>query len=71
MFQLQTDASFPVMAVSAVLDQILSTGQIVQKDAYRILQAGMTLETSLSAEEEAKIRTIFYRLELGVLKVTY
>ncbi len=71
MLQAQTDRSFPTMTVSSVLDRILTTGQIAQKDANWVLQAAMTLESPLSAEEEAKIRTVFHRLGLGVLKVMY
>jgi hypothetical protein len=67
----QTNQASPIVAVSAVLDQILTTGQIAQQDAQWLLQAGMTLETELTPEEEAKLRVIFYRLGLGVLKVMY
>lgn len=57
--------------ISPVLDQILATGQIAQYDAQRVLRAAMTLETPLSTEEQAKIKAIFHRLGLGVLKVVY
>lgn len=70
MLQHQPEAVFS-QNVSSVLDQILETGQIAQLDAQRLLQAGMTLETSLSDEEAAKIRKICDRLGLGVLRVIY
>jgi hypothetical protein len=69
MFYSQIDAT--AVDVVFVLDQILSTGQIAQADAQRVLRAAMTLETPLSAEEQAKVKDIFYRLGLGVLKVVY
>jgi hypothetical protein len=67
----QTNQTSPIVAVSAVLDQILTTGQIAQQDAQWLLPAGMILETELTPEEEAKLIVTFYRLELGVLKVMY
>ncbi|MCU0552190.1 MAG: hypothetical protein MUC48_22885 [Leptolyngbya sp. Prado105] len=71
MLQAQIDYVRPAMTVSSVLDRILSTGQIAQKDANWVLQAAMTLEAPLSSEEEAKMRAVFHRLGLGVLKVVY
>jgi hypothetical protein len=68
---LQTDraSTLPTLSISSVLDQILATGQIAQPHAQQLLRAGMTLETALSHEEEAKLNQIFYRLGLGILKV--
>ncbi|MGL4621600.1 MAG: hypothetical protein ACRCZS_21480 [Chroococcidiopsis sp.] len=68
---LQTHSTFSDVAVGSVLDRILSTGQIAQADAQRVLQAAMSLEIPLTAEEQTKIKTITYRLGLGVLKVVY
>jgi hypothetical protein len=71
LLQTQLNSTLSDMAVSSVLDQILATGQIAQSDASRVLQAAMTLESALSAEEEAKIKTVCHRLGLGMLKVIY
>jgi hypothetical protein len=67
----QTESTFSSVAISLVLDQILETGQIAQTDAQRLLQAGLTMEASLSDEETAKVRKVFDRLGSGVLKVIY
>lgn len=71
MLQSQIDRSSPAMTISSVLDQILATGRIAQREANWVLQTAMTLEAPLSAEEEAKVKTVSHRLGLGVLKVVY
>jgi hypothetical protein len=71
MLYTQTNFTYCDGAVSSVLDRILATGQIAQSDAHRVLQAAMTLDSPLSAEEQTKIRVIAHRLGLGMLKVVY
>jgi hypothetical protein len=61
--------SLPKSTVMSVVEQILLTGQVTRADANGLLQAGMSLETPFTSEEQAKIRAVFYRLRLGMLRV--
>ena len=54
--------------INLVIDRILASGKITCKDQYFLIQA-MSSDNLLTKAEDQKIRELYNRLQMGLLKV--
>ena len=55
--------------IAQVAERVLASGKITVKDQGWFLKAALSLENPLSPLEQAKVRQVFDRLQMGLLRV--
>lgn len=56
-------------AIEVLLDRILHTGKVTAADQRNLWWAAKSMERPLSTVEQAKVRQMFERVQLGLLHV--
>jgi hypothetical protein len=64
----QTETSTPQTSLKHVINRIIASGQITRAERNWFLRATMT-DMPFSIEELKQIRSVFDRLQMGLLKV--
>ncbi len=64
----QIRCALPQNTIAQVVERILASGKITRADQVS-LQRAMSSENPLSGEESRKIKRVFERLQMGLLKV--
>ncbi len=61
-------APFAAVSIGQVIQRILGTGKITHDDEV-FFQKAMLCETPLDPEEMDQVTKVYYRLQMGLLKV--
>lgn len=55
--------------IAQVAERVLSSGKITATDQSWFMKAALSLEDPLSPLEQSKVRQVFDRLQMGLLRV--